>query len=212
MRPTSRRGNSRLTLAVVSLALVLGACENVKDQLGLNKSSPDEFAVLTRAPLTLPPDYKLRPPDPGAVRPQEVSVQERVKAALYNTSPEGAGNASTATVGESALLSRAGSSVAGSGPTATVGESALLSLAGSSAQQSNIRAVINRDNAIFAEEDGNFVDALIFWRDPEDSSTIVDPAREDQRLQEAEATGEAPNAGETAVIERRNQGLLEGLF
>ena len=192
MRPTFRRGNSRLTLAVygVSLAFVLGACENVKDQLGLNKNSPDEFSVLTRAPLTLPPDYKLRPPDPGAVRPQEVSVQEQVKAALYNASPEGTGDV----------------------PTATVGESALLNLAGSSAQQSDIRAVINRDNAIFAEEEGNFIDALIFWRDPQVSGTIVDPSKEDQRLQEAEATGEAPNAGETAVIERRKQGIFEGLF
>ena len=192
MSPTSRRGNSRLTLAVcgVSLALALGACENVKDQLGLNKSSPDEFSVLTRAPLTLPPDYRLRPPEPGVVRPQKVSVQEQVKAALYNASPEGAG----------------------SGPAATVGESALLNLAGSSAQQSDIRAVINRDNAIFAEEDGNFIDSLIFWRDPQAAGTIVDPTKEDQRLQEAIAAGEAPNAGETAVIERREEGLLEGLF
>ena len=51
MRPTCRIG-SRLTRAAcgVSLVLLLGACENVKDQLGLNKSSPDEFSVLTRAP------------------------------------------------------------------------------------------------------------------------------------------------------------------
>ena len=190
MRPTSRSGNSRLTLAVVSLALALGACENIKGQLGLNKSSPDEFSVLTRAPLTLPPDYKLRPPDPGAVRPQETSVQEQVKAALYNASPEGAADV----------------------PAATVGESALLNRAGTAQRQSDIRAVINRDNAIFAEEEGNFVDSLIFWRDPQDSGTIVDPAKEGQRLQQAEAAGEAPNAGETVVIERREQGLLEGLF
>ena len=46
---------ARLTRAALgaSLALLLGACENVKDQLGLNKSAPDEFSVLTRAPLSL---------------------------------------------------------------------------------------------------------------------------------------------------------------
>ena len=93
-----------------------------------------------------------------------------------------------------------------------VGESALLHLAGSNAQQSDIRAVINRDNSIYDEEGGNFVDSLIFWRDPQVAGTIVDPAKEDQRLQEAEATGAAANAGETAVIERREQGILEGLF
>ncbi len=182
----------RLTRAAlgVSLALLLGACENVKGQLGLNKSSPDEFSVLTRAPLSLPPDYNLRPPEPGAVRPQETSVREQVKAVLYNTSPEGAGAGAETTAGESALLARAGSS----------------------AEQSDIRRVINQDNAIFDEESGSFVNSLIFWRDPKEPGTVVDPTREDQRLQEAEATGEAPNASETAVIERREQGLLEGLF
>ncbi|MCH7539647.1 MAG: DUF3035 domain-containing protein [Proteobacteria bacterium] len=193
MHPTFRRGNSRLTLAVcgISLALFLGACERIKDQLGLSKTSPDEFSVVTRAPLTLPPDYRLRPPEPGAQRPQEISVQEQVKAALFNAS-----------TGQ-------GSSI---GPVATVGESALLARAGSSDQNSGIRAIINQDNAIFAEEGGSFVDALIFWRDPLQPDTVIDAAREDQRLQEAEATGEAPNLGETVIIERRERGILEGLF
>lgn len=192
MRPTSRSSTARLTLAVcgIALALSLGACAKVRDQLGLTKTSPDEFSVLTRAPLSLPPDYQLRPPEPGVARPQEVSVQDRVKAVLYNSSPQGAG----------------------SDPTATVGESALLSLAGTGANQSNIRAIINRDNSIYAEEDGSFVESLIFWRDPLSGDIIVDAAAEDQRLQEAEATGESASAGETAIIERREQGILEGLF
>ncbi len=190
MRPTSRRGSFRLTRAAfgVALALALGACENIKDQLGLSKSSPDEFSVLTHAPLSLPPNYKLRPPEPGAERPQEISVQEQVKAALFNTSPESAGGAVTA------------------------GESALLARAGFSAQNSGIRAIINQDNAVFAEESGGFVDALIFWRDPQQLDPIIDAAREDQRLQEAEATGEAPSAGKSAIIERRDRGILEGFF
>lgn len=191
MHPTCRRGFSRLTRAAfgVSLALFLGACENVKEQLGLNKSSPDEFSVLIRAPLSLPPNYQLRPPEPGAERPQGTSVQEQVKAALYNASPKAAG-AGAATAGESALLARAGSRE----------------------QDSAIRAIINRDNAIYAEESGSFVDSIIFWRDPQSPDSVVDAAKEGQRLQEAEATGEAPSAGETAVIERRERGILEGLF
>lgn len=185
--------NHSLTRAVlgVSLALLLGACENVKNQLGLNKNSPDEFSVLTRAPLTIPPEFNLRPPEPGAERPQEISVQDQVKAALFNASPDKA---------------------AASGEPTTTGESAILARAGSSEQQSNIRSVINQDNAIFAEDSGNFVNKLIFWRDPQAPGTIVDAAKEDQRLQEAEATGDAPGAGETAIIERTEQGLLEGLF
>ncbi len=189
MRPSFRRGNSRLTLAVcgISLALLLGACESVKDQLGLTKSSPDEFAVVTSAPLSLPPDYKLRPPDPGAPRPQEISVQERVKAALFDASPS------------------PGASLGGA---ATVGESALLARAGTTERDSGIRAVINRDNAIFGEEGGGFIDTLIFWRDPSLSDTIIDAAGEDQRLQEAEAIGVSTSAGDSVIIRRREKGIL----
>ena len=193
MRLSFRRGLPRSTLTVcgISLALLLGACESVKEQLGLNKTSPDEFAVVTSAPLSLPPDYKLRPPDPGAPRPQGISVQERVKAALFDTTPSpGAGNGGAATVGESALLARAGTTERDAG----------------------IRVVINRDNAIFAEESGGFIDALIFWRDPSLSNTIIDAAGEDQRLQEAEATGVSPSAGDTVILKRREKGILEGLF
>ena len=34
--------------------------------LGIEPTSPDEFAVESRAPLTLPPDYNLRPPERSA--------------------------------------------------------------------------------------------------------------------------------------------------
>jgi hypothetical protein len=193
MRLSFRRGLLRPTLTVcgISLALLLGACESVRDQLGLTKSSPDEFAVVINTPLSLPPDYKLRPPDPGAPRPQEISVQERVKAALFDATP---------------------SPGDGVGGAATAGESALLAAAGTTEQDAGIRAVINRDNAIFAEDSGGFIDALIFWRDPSLSGTVIDAAGEDQRLQEAEATGAAPSAGDTVIIKRRDEGILEGLF
>lgn len=190
MRPISRQGLSRLTRATfaASLMLALGACENVRDQLGLSKNSPDEFSVLTNVPLSLPPNYNLRPPVPGAARPQKISVQDQVKAALFNASPDNAG-----------------------GP-ASAGENALLARAGTNEEDSGIRAIINQDNAIYAEEGDSFVDSMIFWRDARQPGTIVDPAKEDQRLQEAEAVGEAPSAGQTAIIERRDQGILEGLF
>ena len=73
---------------VAVLGLTLAACENLKDTLGWNKQSPDEFVVVTRAPLTLPPDFSLRPPAPGAHRPQRKTVQEQAKATLYSVKPQ----------------------------------------------------------------------------------------------------------------------------
>ena len=60
---------SLLVLAVTAVAL--SACGSVREDLGLGRSPPDEFAVIDRPPLSMPPDFSLRPPTPGAPRPQE---------------------------------------------------------------------------------------------------------------------------------------------
>src|SRR3569623_3370498 len=75
---------SLLTLPL-ALALVLPAvagCESTKEMLGLTTRSPDEFQVVSRAPLSMPPDYSLRPPTPGAPRPQEGTVQDQAKGSV----------------------------------------------------------------------------------------------------------------------------------
>ncbi len=47
---------------IAAVIMALSACSGVKKQLGLTKQSPDEFKVVARAPLSLPPDFSLRPP------------------------------------------------------------------------------------------------------------------------------------------------------
>ena len=66
------------TALVLGAAASLGACSGtVQENLGLGKRSPDEFQVVRRAPLVLPPDYSLRPPAPGAPGPvtQDTAAQ-----------------------------------------------------------------------------------------------------------------------------------------
>ena len=55
--------------------------------VGLDRTGPDEFAVESRAPLTIPPDFELRPPQAGAARPQEVSAAERARKAVDTAGP-----------------------------------------------------------------------------------------------------------------------------
>ena len=40
----------------------------------LNRDRPDEFAVQRQAPLVVPPEFNLVPPQPGAPRPAEGSA------------------------------------------------------------------------------------------------------------------------------------------
>ena len=100
--------NNKLNLLLIALlaGVSLSACSNAKQSLGLTRASPDEFAVVKRAPLEMPPDYALRPPRPGAPRPQEQGMNEQARATVFG-SDTGARKAAPAS-GESALLQAAG--------------------------------------------------------------------------------------------------------
>ena len=60
------RALSCLAFLCLAGALLIAGCSDLKKSIGLERSSPDEFAVESRAPLTMPPDFNLRPPQPGA--------------------------------------------------------------------------------------------------------------------------------------------------
>ena len=49
----------------------------------LNRDRPDEMAVQRQAPLVVPPDFGLVPPQPGAPRPADSSTQQRTLEAIF---------------------------------------------------------------------------------------------------------------------------------
>jgi hypothetical protein len=77
-----------VTISLAS-ALLLSGCGggNWKQAIGIEPTSPDEFAIESRAPLTLPPDFNLRPPQPGAQRPQETSAANKAQGVIDNAGP-----------------------------------------------------------------------------------------------------------------------------
>ena len=185
-------------LAVLALPLAAGGCDSTRNALGLTKKSPDEFAVVTKAPLVLPPEFGLRPPQPGAPRPQDVQARDRAQAAL----------------GGSGTLTQAGR-----GPTSSAqassrsaGETALLQQARATNTDPDIRRKVNDEFTQLAERDQSFVDRLVFWQEPAQPGVVVDPVKETQRLRENAATGKAPNVGNVPTIKRRERGPLEGIF
>ena len=82
-----RHGNTLLAVACVSAILLLGGCSNLRQALGMDRSGPDEFAVESRAPLTIPPDFDLRPPQAGARRPQEVTAADKARKVIDSAGP-----------------------------------------------------------------------------------------------------------------------------
>lgn len=182
----------RLVAAGVICAATLSACDSARDALGITKKSPDEFAVVTRAPLSVPPDYGLRPPQPGAPRPQEAETKDSARQLLVGGGRQVA--------------------LAPADPSISQGESALLAKAGAMNVDPSIRRTIDRESSILAAENESFVDSLIFWQKPPPPGTVVDSDEESRRLRENAALGKAPTEGRTPRIERKPRGWLEGLF
>jgi hypothetical protein len=82
-------GRGRISLCVVCLGglSLLSACGDFKQLIGMDQAMPDEFAVESRAPLTVPPDFDLRPPEPGAPRPQEKTAEQQAEQAMEQAGP-----------------------------------------------------------------------------------------------------------------------------
>ena len=73
--------SSNLALALALLLIVgLTGCSDFRQAIGTEKSSPDEFEVVVRPPLSLPPGFGARPSagdnDQGAAVSPAVPVQE----------------------------------------------------------------------------------------------------------------------------------------
>ena len=184
-----------VTCAAVG-AMMLGGCSAFENLGGAKKVSPDEFKIVSHSPLTMPPNAELRPPRPGEPRPQETSPTDQAKEAL---SPTLAGRV------------QAQAKTAPTGAPGDASEQSLIAKASAGGVDPNIRSQVNQDTRVLAAKDNTFIDSLIFWQDKPPPGVVLDPAKEQQRLRESQASGQ-PSSAPTPTIERRKRGLLEGIF
>lgn len=175
-------------LIPVCLVLLAGCSgDELTRTFGLTRDAPDEFQVTTRAPLSMPPDFQLRPPRPGTSRPQELTQRQQAEALLAPDSVLATGRAPQ-----------------------TRGQEALVAAAGPAAP-ADIRNKVDNEAALDTPT-REFTDRLLFWRTPPAPGTEVDPQRETARLRQNAALGQSPEAGPTPIIQRKRQGLFSSLF
>jgi hypothetical protein len=186
----------RLLLGI-AVAATLTACDNTKSLLGQGKRSPDEYAVYSRVPLSMPPEYGLRPPGTaGPVASQPGTPTSDAKNVLLGLEPGG----------------RVAAAPSGGAEGLSGGTLALLDRTGGSSADPAIRSRINRETTVLAEADQSFTERLMFWRSPSEYGTVVDPNEEAKRIRENQALGKPVTEGRTPTIARRKRALLEGIF
>lgn len=182
-----------VALCLTGVAVATSGCEQARSALGMVKQSPDEFAVVPHAPLTMPPDYGLRPPTPGEDRPDGQNPRAQARRILLSNAGAG-GDAAAQAVAEGKF---------------SKGEAALLSKAGALDPDPRIRQEVDSESSALVEANKGMFNKLLFWRKPKPPGTVVDAAKEAQRLREASALGEPANVGDDGklpVIERKASG------
>lgn len=157
----------RTALAAAVILFGTTACTSgVRQALGTEKTTPDEFRVVTIAPLTVPPEFNLRPPRPGQLRPEDVFPDQQARRALF-----GDLEATNATDAEILFAARAGAADA----------------------DPNVRAIIDGETAAVVRKSEGFSDRLLFWREGEavdDQGAPIDPEAEEERITAVTGGGE----------------------
>lgn len=173
MTPRRRRHFSCAAAAglLALLAPALGACGKASETLGLERSTPDEYAVAVGPNLVVPPDYGLRAPGAGEPPPP---------------------NEAAAPASEDVLATLTDRPDA---PSMSPGEKALLEAAGAARVDPAIRQRITESTQGTAVENDLFVEDILFWKDstPEPpQEPVIDPDKEAARSGVNAAPGSAP--------------------
>lgn len=164
--------------------ITLTACEKTKEQFDFSKKAPDEFAVVKRAPLEMPPDYNLRPPRPGQARPQEETAVDEAKQAVFG--PETLTGAET---GRTAPISK--------------GEEILLQKTGSDLTAPDIRDIVDAETNALNEKEKPTIDKIIGGvtnKKYEAPSEVVNAKEEAKRIKTNIETGKSVVDGATPTI------------
>ena len=132
-----------LGAALAGSAILAGCSSNGS---GGGSNAPDEFRVVRKAPLTIPPDYNLRPPASGEARPQELQPADQARAALFGTD---------------------------FGANATKGEVLLVKKAGGDATPPDIRAQVDYDAANLVHKGTEFSDKVMTDATPDGEDQVV---------------------------------------
>ena len=169
-------------LGLVPAGCSIGTTSGVREALGLDKNPPDEFAVVTKAPLVVPPNYELRPPQEGAAPLNAVDPRLAARESTFG----GSTKVRTASRGEAALLRKAGAYNA----------------------DGSIRRTLNKESAAIAKKNRSMTSSILFWQKPDKQGEVIDAKAEAKRLRKNRRSGKRANAG--TVILRNCKGTRSG--
>ncbi len=169
--------------ALSIMALGTTGCATASKTLGLTKEAPNEFNILTKAPLIVPPEYNLRPPAIGASSAENNYSQEAARKALL-----GDIDSTEPTQGEIILMTKAG-----------VGRA-----------DQEVRLKIDGENGVERKTSG-FADRVLFWNNGRYANPDGSPLDAEQEARRQQAITSATGGQAVKITKRPGSGKLPGL-
>jgi hypothetical protein len=186
----------RFGLLAAGAAALMG-CQTIREATGLSKEGPDEFAVVTKAPLIIPPDFNLRPPRDGAPPTNQVQPTDVAQSALFDNQ-------------DPAVVAKA---IPGDYSDA---ERNLLATAHAANPDPSIRQQVASDGRAMEAADDSFTQKVLFWQDAREQGANVDAEAEAKRLDAQKNGGQvAPQAApkkpkDSATIDSKSDSDSKG--
>jgi hypothetical protein len=194
------------TLVPLALLALLGACSStsVRDTLGINKNAPDEFVVVSRPPLSLPPEFELRPPKPGEA-PRIPSTEEEARRQLLGTPSQSfsldGGDAPAAETSVAPVITA---------DTPSGATSNFLSRFGAEKADGDIREKLSTDSvAPPTKEAESLYEEILGSSKPEPT---VDAKKEAERLRGNKDAGKPATEGEVPTSDDKPPSVIDTLF
>lgn len=196
-------------LTITGLALGLAALSgctgsNVKETLGITRKAPDEFRVVSRPPLTVPPQFSLRPPSIDEESPNQLATSAQAKELLVGSAEN---NALAPASGKKA------NQVSSTGiTTASKADAQFLERAGAPQANPNIRRELTEEKITkqHQQEEESWWEKISVL--PEAKDPTVNANKEAERIQANDESGKPVTDGETPVVKSKDRGILDRIF
>lgn len=172
-----RCGKISLLGCLMGVMMMGAGCTEVKKTLGLERDPPDEFSVVPRAEISLPPDFNLMPPQASSVprgdvlggpdkRSQEMTPQLKAKNALFGGNPkEQIKTKAPLSKGEKGFMN------------------ALVPYQKAGDQEArDIRRVLDEETGVNTTTDKTWVQKLLSWQKTDRNKEAIDPRAEHQKI------------------------------
>jgi hypothetical protein len=204
-----------LTACSLLTLTACGGASGIRETLGIDNRAPDEFRVVSRPPLSVPPQFNLRPPSADARSPIIVPADKQARSIITGTPAQSESDIGYDNSVDTAVVPVESASIDKNNAKNKVStsNSSFLSKIGADKADPKVRGelVEQKLQAQEKKEEGSW------WSNLNSSSTekkdtLVNAEQESKRIKDNKAANKPVTEGQTPEVKDKDRGLLGNIF